>query len=164
MVAYRRLPSRSRTKGGPYTGANTVLRPPISTDLAGFRACWIKLDGAVFINSRQRPFGKWTRSPLTSAPASFHISSASASSRNSIPTSSSRISALASINAAPSSSSRSTGGIARFTTGRLGRVNFPLICLRLAAPPLARLLRVLAGVFSELLSVAPMVTFSTYVG
>ncbi len=52
------------------------MRPPITTLRSGLRAAWVKLDGAVAQSRRARPRGRRTRSPWTSAPASFQSASA----------------------------------------------------------------------------------------
>ena len=101
--AYRRPSASERTNGDPYAGAITTASPPIETERAGLRACWVNTVGAVEHSARTCPGSNRTRSPSTLAPAAPNSRSASGSPRMSIPTSASNWSAFVSMRARPSS-------------------------------------------------------------
>ena len=116
--------------------------PPISTLRAGLRAYWVNWRGAVaWTIWRHIPRGKRTRSPSTSAPASRRSRSASASPRNSTPTSSRIVSALCSMSARPSSPRTSNGASVRVRNGTCSAWAASRSAWRAARPPLAPSLR-----------------------
>ena len=79
----------------------------------------VTMAGAVAQSWRASPRGKCTRSPFTSQPTLRRISSASVSSRKSMPMSSRMVSALASMISVASSLRISTGGMLRVMNGAL---------------------------------------------
>ena len=146
MVAYRRPPSMSRTKGGPYTGANTKLLPPITTDFSGLRACWVNCAGAVEISLRAKPRGMRTRSPSTDAPAARQRSKAAGLFTKLTPTSSRMVSAFHSITSKASSVKTSKFGILRSIYFAVSILTVVRSARRAAPPPPRARLRPAASV------------------